>query len=132
VRIAIMLRTLDERGGIAVYSANLVRSLLDAGGGHRYLMLYRSAAHLGRFGTRPDVEEQVLPGRSKAWWDQVAVPRVCRSAGIDVILHPKFTVPLVSDIPSVMVVHGADWFLPEAKRFYGRLDRLYMSVFMPL
>jgi glycosyltransferase involved in cell wall biosynthesis len=132
VRIAIMLRTLDEQGGIAVYSANLVEALLDAGGGHSYLMLYRSAAHSGRFGDRPGVEEQVLPARNKGWWDQVSVPKACRRAGVDIILHPKFTVPLVGSIPAVMVLHGADWFLPQAEQYYGRLDRLYMRAFMPL
>jgi glycosyltransferase involved in cell wall biosynthesis len=132
VRIAIMLRTLDERGGISVYSANLVESLLDAGGGHRYLLLYRSAQHLGRFGVRAEVEERVLPGRSKALWDQVAVPRACRSRAVDVVLHPKFTVPLTGSTPAVMVLHGADWFLPGAAQFYGLLDRLYMRTFMPL
>jgi glycosyltransferase involved in cell wall biosynthesis len=132
VRIAIMLRTLDERGGISVYSANLVESLLDAGGGHRYLLLYRSAQHLGRFGVRAEVEERVLPGRSKALWDQVAVPRACRSRAVDVVLHPKFTVPLTGSTPAVMVLHGADWFLPGAAQFYGLLDRPYMRAFMPL
>jgi hypothetical protein len=48
------------------------------------------------------------------------------------VLHPKFTVPLLSSVPSVMVLHGADWFLPDAAHFYGRLDRAYMHVFMPL
>jgi glycosyltransferase involved in cell wall biosynthesis len=132
VRIAIMLRALDERGGVSVYSANLVQALLAAGSDHQYLLLYRSAAHLGRFGSRPNVREQVLPSRSKALWDQVVVPRACRSLGADVVLHPKFTVPLFGRTPAVMVLHGADWFLPGAARFYGRLDRLYMRVFMPL
>jgi glycosyltransferase involved in cell wall biosynthesis len=132
LRIAIMLRTLDERGGIAVYSENLVRALLDSGRVHRYLLLYRSGGHVGRFGTRHNVEEHVITGRSKAIWDQVSVPRASRRLGANVVLHPKFTVPLLSSIPSVMVLHGADWFLPDAARFYGRLDRLYMSVFMPL
>jgi glycosyltransferase involved in cell wall biosynthesis len=31
-----------------------------------------------------------------------------------------------------MVLHGADWFLPDAAHFYSRLDRAYMHVFMPL
>lgn len=132
MRIAIMLRTLDERGGISVYTENLVRSLLDSGREHHYLLLYRSGGHIGRFGTRRNVEEHVVPGRSKAVWDQFSVPRASRRLGADVILHPKFTVPLLGSIPSVMVLHGADWFLPDAARFYGRLDRLYMSVFMPL
>jgi glycosyltransferase involved in cell wall biosynthesis len=132
VRIAIMLRALDERGGVSVYSANLVQALLAAGSDHQYLLLYRSAAHLGRFGSQQNVREQVLPSRSKALWDQVVVPRACRSLGADVVLHPKFTVPLFGRTPAVMVLHGADWFLPGAARFYGRLDRLYMRVFMPL
>jgi glycosyltransferase involved in cell wall biosynthesis len=132
LRIAIMLRTLDERGGISVYSANLVQALLDAGGDDHFLLLYRSAGHLGRFGARTNVQERVLPARSKALWDQVAVPRASRRLGADVILHPKFTVPLFGRTPAVMVLHGADWFLPGAARFYGRLDRLYMRIFMPL
>jgi glycosyltransferase involved in cell wall biosynthesis len=132
LRIAIMLRTLDERGGIAVYSDNLVRSLLDSGLEHHYLLLYRSGGHVGRFGVRRNVEELVITGRSKAIWDQLTVPRASRQLRADVILHPKFTVPLLCRIPSVMVLHGADWFLPGAARFYGRLDRLYMNLFMPL
>ena len=132
MRIAIMLRTLDERGGIAVYSDNLVRSLLDTGLEHHYLLLYRSGGHVGRFGNGRNVEELVITGRSKAIWDQVAVPRASHRLGADVILHPKFTVPLLCRIPAVMVLHGADWFLPGAARFYGRLDRLYMNLFMPL
>lgn len=132
MRIAIMLRTLDERGGISVYSANLVEALLGAGAGEDYLLLYRSASHVGRFGARANVREEVLPGRSKALWDQVAVPRAARRFGADVILHPKFTVPLFGGTPTVMVLHGADWFLPGAAQFYGRLDRLYMRIFMPM
>lgn len=132
MRIAIMLRTLDERGGIAIYSENLVSALLDCDSADRFVLLYRNAAHVGRFGARPNVEELVLGNRSKALWDQLSVPRACRLHGVDVLLHPKFTVPLLTRVPSVMVLHGADWFLPEAARFYGRLDRIYMRMFMPL
>jgi glycosyltransferase involved in cell wall biosynthesis len=49
-----------------------------------------------------------------------------------VIFHPKFTVPLLSRIPSVMVVHGADWLIPEQAKFYGRLDVAYARLFVPL
>jgi hypothetical protein len=78
------------------------------------------------------VTEHVVRARNKALWDQLAVPRACRRLGVDLILHPKFTVPLLAGVPTVMVLHGADWFLPDAKQFYGRLDRAYMRVFMPL
>jgi glycosyltransferase involved in cell wall biosynthesis len=132
MRIAIMLRTLDEHGGISVYTRNLVKALMDQGADHDYLLLYRSAHHVGTFGQHDRVSEHVLPGRSKAAWDQFTVPRACRRLNADVVLNPKFTLPLLSRCPGVMVLHGADWYLPDAAQFYGRLDRLYIRLFMPL
>ena len=132
MRIGVMLRTLDEKGGVGVYSRNLIETLLDVDRSNQYLLLYRSREHLGGYAGRPNVTEQFLPAGSKALWDQWAVPRACRRFGADLILHPKFTVPLLARVPTVMVLHGADWFLPAAKQFYGRLDRAYMHLFMPL
>jgi len=132
VRIAVMLRTLDEQGGIGVYSRNLVETLLEIDSANEYLLLYRSAFQLGRYAGRPRVTEHLLKSRGKAWWDQVSVPLACRRFNADLVLHPKFTVPLLPGIPAVMVLHGADWFLPGAAQFYGRLDRAYMRLFMPL
>ena len=132
MRIAIMLRTLDEHGGISVYTRNLVRALLEQEVGHNYLLLYRSDQHVGSFGQHDRVSEHVLPGRSKAAWDQFIVPWACRRLNADALLNPKFTLPLLSRIPGVMVLHGGDWFLPAAAKFYGRLDRLYIRLFMPL
>jgi glycosyltransferase involved in cell wall biosynthesis len=127
-----MLRTLDEKGGVAVYSRNLVETLLDLDPVNQYELLYRSPEQLGRYASRPNVREHLLEARSKALWDQWAVPRACERLGTDLILHPKFTVPLLAKVPTVMVLHGADWFLPDAAQFYTRLDRAYMRVFMPL
>ena len=132
MRIGVMLRTLDEKGGVGVYSRNLIETLLEIDRRNEYLLLYRSREHLGRYADRPNVTERLLEARSKVTWDQWAVPRACRRFGADLILHPKFTVPLLADVPTVMVLHGADWFLPGARQFYGRLDRAYMRVFMPL
>jgi glycosyltransferase involved in cell wall biosynthesis len=132
MRIAVMLRTLDEKGGIGVYTRNLIESLLGIDQENQYVLLYRNPANLGRFAAHPNVTERVVPGRYKAVWDQIRVPLVLRRERADVVLHPKFTVPLGTATRSVMVLHGADWFLPDAARFYTRLDRMYMRVFMPL
>lgn len=131
MRIAVMLRAMDERGGISVYARNLLDHLLSLGLEDEYLLLYRTSRHLGLHQGKPGVTERVLSAPGKALWDQIAVPAAAREFKADVILHPKFTVPLFCTIPSVMVLHGADWFLPEASRFYSRLDRLYMRFFMP-
>jgi glycosyltransferase involved in cell wall biosynthesis len=132
IRIAVMLRSLDEQGGIGVYTKNLVGTLLAMDRRNEYVLLYRNPANVGRFAHWPNVTEQVVRGPNKGVWDQVAVPLALRRQGVDVVLHPKFTVPLVGGPRSVMALHGADWFLPDAAHFYPWLDRLYMHLFMPL
>jgi hypothetical protein len=38
-----------------------------------------------------------IPSRSKLWWDQN--------------INPKFSLPLLTRIPGVFVLHGSDWFV---------------------
>jgi glycosyltransferase involved in cell wall biosynthesis len=93
--------------------------------------LYQNAGNLGRFAHNPRVTERVVGGWGKAAWDQVGIPLACRRERIDVLFHPKFTVPFAAPCPVVMTVHGADWFIPEHARFYGRLDVAYIRTVMP-
>jgi glycosyltransferase involved in cell wall biosynthesis len=132
VRIGVMLRALEERGGIGVYAENVTRELVQHAPDDEFVLIYRTPDQVGRFAARPNVRERVLSCRSTAGWDQIGVPRVLAREGVDVVFHPKFTVPLCSRIPSVMVVHGADWLVPDQARFYGRLDVLYARTFLPL
>jgi glycosyltransferase involved in cell wall biosynthesis len=132
MRIAVMLRSLDEKGGIGVYTRNLLDTLLSLDRENEYVLLYRDPGNVGRYADRPNVTERVVHGRYKAVWDQIGVPRALRRDRVDVVLHPKFTVPFLAPARSVMVLHGADWFLPDAAHFYTRLDQLYMRIFMPL
>ncbi len=132
MRIGIMLRTLDEKGGVAVYSQNILESLLRLDSPHQFVLFYRRPVHLGRYGQLPGVTERVVRGRSKAYWDQVAIPLASRRERLDILFHPKFTVPFLAPCPAVMVVHGADWFMPEQARFYPWLDVRYVRLIMPL
>jgi glycosyltransferase involved in cell wall biosynthesis len=132
VRIGVMLRSLDEFGGVSVYARNVTEELLRRDRDNHYVLFYRSSRHLGSFSTFGNVTEVVLPSRSKAFWDQVKIPRACRRENVDVLFHPKFTVPIFSPCPSVMVVHGADWFMPDQAQFYPWWDVLYIKAVMPL
>ena len=127
-----MLRCMDERGGIGVYARNIVEELLRLDHDNQYVLFFRTPKHAGRYAGFPNATARVLPSANRAWWDQVVIPRALRREGIDLIFNPKFTLPLVGKAKGVMVVHGADWFLPGYERLYAPLDRLYMRVMMPL
>ena len=49
MRIGMMLRSLDEYGGIGVYTRNLIQELLNIDPKNQYILFYRTPANLGRF-----------------------------------------------------------------------------------
>ena len=132
MRIGIMLRTLRERGGIAVYSRYITEELLTLDRTNEYVLFYQDRGHLGSFAHHEHARERVLPSKSKVLWDQVLVPAACRREQIDMLLHPKFTVPLAAPCPTVMVLHGAGWLIPEHARFWSRADVAYIKLAMQL
>jgi glycosyltransferase involved in cell wall biosynthesis len=132
MRIGMMLRAFDEKGGVGVYTRNLVRELLDIDGTNDYVLFYRNVANMGRFAHYENVTERLVWAPNKAFWDQIAIPYACWRERVDLVFHPKFTAPLLAPCKAVMVVHGADWFIPEQSQFYSRLDVHYIRTVMPL
>jgi glycosyltransferase involved in cell wall biosynthesis len=132
MRIGIMLRSIDEKGGVGVYTQNIVRELLQLDKNNEYILFYANPSNLGTFSYHENVREVWVRGKNKAAWDQVAIPYACRRERVDVIFHPKFTVPLFAACKAVMVVHGADWLIPEQARFYTWWDVKYMQMMLPL
>jgi glycosyltransferase involved in cell wall biosynthesis len=132
MRIGIMLRSIDEKGGVGVYTRNIVKELLQIDQKNEYVLFYANPSNIGLFAHHKNVSEHWVKGSNKAYWDQVAIPRACRKERIDVLFHPKFTVPLFASFKTVMVVHGADWLIPEQAQFYTWWDVKYMQMMLPL
>jgi hypothetical protein len=78
MRIGIMLRAIDEKGGVSVYSRNIVAELLQLDRKNEYVLFYRNPENIGRFAHHPNVREQLVQAANKAVWDQIAIPRACR------------------------------------------------------
>jgi len=127
-----MLRSIDEKGGVGVYARNIVKELLLLDQENEYVLFYANPSNLGLFLHHANVTECLVRGSNKATWDQIAIPRACRREKIDIIFHPKFTVPLLTPCKAVMVVHGADWLIPEQAQFYTYRDVKYMQTMLPL
>ena len=132
MRIGIMLRSIDEKGGVGVYTRNIVKELLQLDPKNEYVLFYANPANIGLFSQRVNVTERWIKGSNKAYWDQMSIPRACCNEKIDVLFHPKFTVPLFAPCKAVMVVHGADWLIPEQAHFYTKWDVKYMQMMLPL
>lgn len=129
MRIGIMLRSLDEKYGIGIYTRNILNYLLKNYPEHTFCLFYRNPDHLGLYKHLPQVEEFLISAPHKILWDQWAIPRAARTANVDILFHTKFTVPFRAHCPTVMVLHGANWFYhPE---FYGKFDMMYVRTMMP-
>lgn len=126
-----MLRALDEKGGIEVYAGNIVQELLSIDRRNKYVLFYRDKGNMGRFSRFENVTERYVWAPHKLLWDQVAIPLACVKERVDLLFHPKFTVPLLAPCKSVMVVHGADWFMPDQASFYPRWDVAFTRLVMP-
>ncbi len=132
MRIGIMLRAYDEKGGVGVYTKNILEELLKIDQENRYFLFYRSKENIGSYADKLNVEEHVVCGSNKFIWDQIKIPQACKNFKIDVLFHPKFTAPLFAPCPVVMTVHGADWFMPDQSIYYPAYDVAYMRMIMPL
>src|SRR5688572_7224667 len=132
MRIGIMLRSIDEKGGVGVYTRNIVKELLQIDQKNEYVLFYANPSNLGSFSRDSHVTERLVKSSSKAHWDQIAIPIACYREKIDVLFHPKFTVPILAPCKAVMVVHGADWLIPEQAQFYPWWDVKYMQLMLPL
>ena len=131
MRIGIMLRAFDEQGGVGVYTRNIVRELLNIDRYNQYILFYANHDNIGRFASYDNVIEREVRAPHKALWDQICIPFACWRDRVNVVFHPKFTAPLLAPCKAVMVVHGADWFIPEQAQFYSRFDVMYIRSIMP-
>jgi glycosyltransferase involved in cell wall biosynthesis len=130
LRIGLLVRNLDEKGGISVYTHEMVRNFLSLDRENRYYLFYGSESARGAFGSHANVEEIVVPCWSKMLWDQIQVPLLANRLGLDVIFAPKMTTSFLFRGTKVLAIHGAEQFI--MKRECGILDRIYVRTFLPL
>lgn len=131
MKIGIMLRGVDKRGGTGVYARNLVPRLLDLGQEHEWTLLYQADGQLETFDLPANARGVVLHAGNSIYWDQVLVPRYARREGLDVLFNAKFTLPISrpSGVAQVMSLHGASWYvIPEC---YPWWDVLLTKLMMP-
>jgi glycosyltransferase involved in cell wall biosynthesis len=130
MKIAIMMRAMDQDSGHQAIIMGLVENMLKIDQNNTYLLLYRTDKFFGRFAGYPNAQEKLISAPHKLLWDQVAVPYHAWKEGADVIYNPKFSVPLITSCPVVMGLHEPAWWAwPE---HYEWFDRNYMKLMLPI
>lgn len=130
MKVALMLRSLHERGGINVYTVNLIENILKLDSETEYLFLYYDKNSLGCYASYTNVKEIWINAPTKLLWDQIGVPSVLRRENVDIVFNPKLSIPLITKSKKLLMIHGAEQFaVPNAFQWF---DRIYTRMAMPL
>ena len=86
LKIGVMLRGIDGKGGIGIYCQNLMDHLLAIDNVNCYILYYAEEEFLGRYKSFPNVEECYLKAPGRLVWDQLSVRRHARKNKVDVLL----------------------------------------------
>lgn len=130
MKIAIMMRAMDQDSGFRGYVEGLVESMLQIDEENTYLLFYRRTKWMGRFSSYKNAKEILINAPHKFLWDQVAVPHRAWKEKADVIFNPKFSVPLISHCPVAMGLQEPAWWThPD---HYEWFDAHYMRTMLPL
>jgi glycosyltransferase involved in cell wall biosynthesis len=130
MKIAIMMRAMDQDSGFRGYTEGLVENMLRIGSENSYLLLYRTTKWFGHFSSYKNAKEILLRAPHKFAWDQVVVPYRAWRERADIIFNPKFSVPLVSHCPVTMGLQEPSWWVwPEHHETW---DVRYMRTMLPV
>jgi len=130
MRIGVTLRNVGEKGGVGLYTRNILKNLLEIDKDNQYVLFYQGKRRKTSFSGYSNVEEQWINVPYKMLWDQIFIPFSALKSRIDLLFSPKWTVPLVLPCKTVAVVPDVGYYLhPE---FYGLKDILYLKFIIPL
>lgn len=124
-RVGIMLRHITAPGGVTVFTKRVVRYLLTHPDGIEYHLLYSDPSQQEVLGDLP-AKHVVLADDARLRWDQVTAPAYAERNGLALLFNTKFSVPLASRVPTLIVIPGREQLamahvFPWYNRWYNRL-----------
>jgi glycosyltransferase involved in cell wall biosynthesis len=120
-----MLRHITAPGGVTVFTKRVVRYLLTHPDGIEYHLLYSDPSQQEVLGDLP-ARHVVLADSARLRWDQVTAPSYAERNGLSLLFNTKFSVPLASRVPTLIVIPGREQLamahvFPWYNRWYNQL-----------
>ena len=132
ITVAVMLRHITARGGVTVYTRNILDAMLRIDPRNRYVLLLPGKDEMGRYADRPNVTEVLIEARpgpaGRLVWDQWRLLPHLREHRVDLVYNPKLSVPLLAKCKTVFTMHGLEQF--AARSMFLWHDRLYFTLAM--
>jgi glycosyltransferase involved in cell wall biosynthesis len=121
-----MLRHITAPGGVTVFTKRVMQYLLTHPDGIEYHLLYSDESQRDVFAEHP-AKHVVLRDPARLRWDQVTAPRYAEENGLSLLFNPKFSVPLLSKVPTLIVIPGREQLamahvFPWYNRIYNALS----------
>ncbi len=124
-KVGVMLRHILSPGGVTVFSKRVMQYLLTHEDGVEYHLLYSEEPQREVFASLP-ATHVVLAEPARLRWDQVTAPRYAEQHGLSLLFNPKFSVPMFSKVPTLIVIPGREQLamahvFPWYNRWYNQL-----------
>jgi len=130
MKIAVMLRDIwNQTDAPGIIVLNLMDKILNNDKKNNYVLFFRDDSFIERYNQYPNVKAIQVSAPNKLLWDQLAVPWAARREKVDLIFHPKHSIPLLTGRKTIMQLRGAEyWIYPEHFEF---LDIIYQKIVIP-
>ena len=131
MKIGIMLRGIgDQTDAPGIIILNLLDKMLEMDSINEYVLFYRNRSYIERYSGYKNVKSVLVSAPNKLLWDQVAVPFAIKKEKIDLLFHPKHSIPLLAGCKTLMHLRGPEyWVFPE---HFEKSDLLYQKIMLPI
>ena len=131
MKIGVMLRDIwNQTDAPGIIVLNMMDKILRNDKKNEYVLFFRDDSFIDRYNKFPNAKAILVTAPAKILWDQVAIPLAARRENVDLIFHPKHSIPLLTGRKTVMQLRGAEyWIYPE---HFETADIIYQKIFIPL
>lgn len=131
MRIGVMLRDIwNQTDAPGIIVLNMMDKILEYDTENEYVLFFRDGKFLDRYNQHKNARAIQIKAPTKFLWDQMAVPWAARREGVDLIFHPKHSIPLLTRRKTVMQLRGCEyWIYPE---HFEWMDIAYARFFLPI
>lgn len=126
-----MLRDIwNQTDAPGIIVLNMMDKILQHDKKNEYVLFFRDDSFINRYNEFPNAKAIQVSAANKLLWDQISVPLAARRENVDLIFHPKHSIPLLTGRKTIMQLRGAEyWIYPE---HFEPLDIFYAKLFIPL